>query len=134
MKNCTATHETACRIRYKILENWGSLADNSSLTRIGLARFPHISFTQVDVDARPSDALNLAVRFGCPIYVHREIASRMGQAAATYDHPEETHGEILKTCKCVAPARICAADRSPAAVLWAMNESLKLQILIVNVR
>ena len=27
----------------------------------------------VGVDSRPSDALNLAMRFGAPIYVHRQV-------------------------------------------------------------
>jgi uncharacterized protein len=33
-----------------------------------------------DVDARPSDAVNLAVRFGAPIYVRKSLAARMGVA------------------------------------------------------
>ncbi len=31
---------------------------------------------EVDVDARPSDAVNLAVRFGCSIFVNRVRAGR----------------------------------------------------------
>lgn len=29
--------------------------------------------TLAGVDSRPSDALNLALRFGAPIYVHRQV-------------------------------------------------------------
>lgn len=29
---------------------------------------------EVDVDARPSDAINLAVRFGAPVYINKKIA------------------------------------------------------------
>ena len=29
---------------------------------------------EVDVDARPSDAINLAVRFGAPVYIAKKIA------------------------------------------------------------
>lgn len=29
---------------------------------------------EVDVDARPSDAINLAVRFGAPVYISKKIA------------------------------------------------------------
>ena len=39
-------------------------------------------------DARPSDALNLAVRFQAPIYVDRDVAVRMAQAAP--DTPESS--------------------------------------------
>jgi bifunctional DNase/RNase len=33
-----------------------------------------------DVDSRPSDAVNLAVRFGAPIYVRKTLAAKMGVA------------------------------------------------------
>lgn len=37
--------------------------------------------TEVEVDARPSDAINLAVRFGAPMYVNRKIAESAYAAA-----------------------------------------------------
>jgi hypothetical protein len=36
---------------------------------------------EVDVDARPSDAINLAVRFGAPVYIAKKIAGDMRLAA-----------------------------------------------------
>jgi bifunctional DNase/RNase len=30
---------------------------------------------EVDVDSRPSDAINLAVRFGAPMHISRQIAA-----------------------------------------------------------
>jgi bifunctional DNase/RNase len=32
---------------------------------------------EVDVDARPSDAINLAVRFGAPVYIAKKIAGAL---------------------------------------------------------
>jgi hypothetical protein len=38
----------------------------------------------IDIDARPSDAMNLAVRFGAAIYVNKEIASKMAHPMSTF--------------------------------------------------
>eukprot|EP00873_Tetraselmis_striata_P035118 jgi/Tetstr1/455382/TSEL_042214.t1 len=52
---------------------------------------------EVVLDARPSDALNMAVRFKSVIYVNKEVASKMAQAAAS--HREETTGEIVHSVR-----------------------------------
>jgi uncharacterized protein len=38
-------------------------------------------FAEADVDARPSDAINVALRFGAPIYVNRELAAHVARPA-----------------------------------------------------
>lgn len=38
----------------------------------------------IDIDARPSDAMNLAVRFGAAIYVNKDIASKMAHPMTTF--------------------------------------------------
>lgn len=38
---------------------------------------------EVDIDARPSDAINLALRFGAPIYVNKEVAAQMAIPQST---------------------------------------------------
>lgn len=46
---------------------------NTYYARVHVSRggdLPH----EVDVDARPSDAINLAVRFGAPVYISKKIA------------------------------------------------------------
>jgi hypothetical protein len=46
---------------------------NTYYARVHVSRAgdpPH----EVDVDARPSDAINLAVRFGAPVYISKKIA------------------------------------------------------------
>lgn len=73
--------------------------------------------TVVDIDSRPSDAINMAARFRAPIYVNKDIASRMAhptqapQQSVERVHPagntasaEEREmlkqaNEIIKSCK-----------------------------------
>jgi bifunctional DNase/RNase len=46
---------------------------NTYYARVHVSRAgdpPH----EVDVDARPSDAINLAVRFNAPVYISKKIA------------------------------------------------------------
>ncbi|PNW72526.1 hypothetical protein CHLRE_16g688302v5 [Chlamydomonas reinhardtii] len=56
--------------------------------------------TEVDVDARPSDAINLAVRFGSPMYVSKRIADA---ASTVYPDqpaaPNETASEIVRSVR-----------------------------------
>lgn len=47
----------------------------------------------VDVDSRPSDAIALAVRFGCPIFVSSEVLERAGVIPEKED--EERSGNQL---------------------------------------
>ena len=56
--------------------------------------------TEVDVDARPSDAINLAVRFGAPMFVNKRIAD----AASTSISQEppvqnESSAEIVRSVR-----------------------------------
>ncbi len=49
---------------------------------------------------RCADAINLAVRFGAPIYVNKQIAVTM--ARSRLEEHNESHSQIVRTCKCVA--------------------------------
>ena len=55
------------------------------------------------VDSRPSDALNMAVRFGAPVYVNKVIVSTMGQSVDKVDRKladrQAPPSEIEKSCK-----------------------------------
>ena len=57
----------------------------------------------VDIDARPSDAVNLAVRFKAPIYVSKAIAAKMAVQAGVFEAQSVTHVEspadIARSCK-----------------------------------
>lgn len=71
------------------------------------------SATEIDIDARPSDAINLAARFNAPIYVNREVAAKMAHPAAVFDersisaavstggqaHPPANTGDIVRSCR-----------------------------------
>jgi bifunctional DNase/RNase len=48
---------------------------------------------EIDVDARPSDAIALAVRLECPIYVSREVLDRAG-VVPEKDEEEASSGKI----------------------------------------
>lgn len=57
---------------------------------------------EVDVDARPSDAINLAVRFGAPVYISKKIADQaqpvsVEQLAAASSN--ETHADIVRSVR-----------------------------------
>lgn len=62
---------------------------------------------EVEVDARPSDAMNLAVRFGAPIYVNKEVAASMARPAIALEAHAAAHGaphdenanEIARSCR-----------------------------------
>lgn len=55
---------------------------------------------EVDVDARPSDAINLAVRFGAPVFLNRKIADTATPVAVEqYAPSSETHAEIVRSVR-----------------------------------
>ena len=76
-------------------------------SRIHLGRINskgHVS-DEVDVDSRPSDAINLAVRFDAPMYISTQIAACAmpyqpeGSSAASFSLQEESHAEIVRSVK-----------------------------------
>lgn len=56
-------------------------------------------YQEIDVDARPSDAINLAIRFGAPVYVNKIVAAKMAQPPEHFEQREESHAEISRSCK-----------------------------------
>lgn len=52
---------------------------------------------EVDVDARPSDAFNLAVRFDAPMFVNKSIAARMAHSVQTLE--KESSNEVVRSCR-----------------------------------
>ncbi len=57
-------------------------------------------YHEIDVDARPSDAINMAVRFAAPVYVHKHLAHRMASEPARFKAPTtQTTSEIIRSCK-----------------------------------
>jgi hypothetical protein len=79
---------------------------NTYYARIHIARGgdpPH----EVDVDARPSDAINLAVRFGAPVYISKKIAGALvcarGWASGASKAAVRPHAGTQARCACGAP-------------------------------
>ena len=60
-----------------------------------------------EIDARPSDAIAIAIRFGAPIYVAETV---MEEAAATPETPDETDSEVESKAERPKKNR----ERSPA--------------------
>ncbi|KAL3144978.1 hypothetical protein ABBQ32_003482 [Trebouxia sp. C0010 RCD-2024] len=79
------------------------LQDNTYYARVHFAKgrkAPDGAYHEVDVDARPSDAINMAVRFGAPLYVHKQLASRMASEPEKFRLPaSQTANEIARSCK-----------------------------------
>ncbi len=54
---------------------------------------------EVDIDARPSDAINMAVRFGAPVYIAKDVAMKMADKIAVFHTKKESHKEIVTSCR-----------------------------------
>jgi len=52
---------------------------------------------EVSIDSRPSDAVNLAVRFNAPIYVHRDVARAMATSRVAAKARSEV--DVAKICR-----------------------------------
>lgn len=95
------------------------LVNNTYYSRVFL-RLPGDGQHEVDVDARPSDAINLAVRCGAPIYVSRKIAEM-----ATPLQPEpvaapsasDMHAEVARSVR-----EALASFEDPTVVLQLQKE------------
>ena len=51
------------------------------------------------MDARPSDALNLALRYEAPIYINKAIADKMASPLSSYESKLEIPSDIEGMCK-----------------------------------
>jgi hypothetical protein len=74
-----------------------------------------------EIDARPSDAIAIAIRFGAPIYVAETV---MEEAAATPESPEETDSEVESKSERPKKNR----ERSPAYTKEAKMEQLQKEL------
>lgn len=74
-----------------------------------------------EIDARPSDAIAIAIRFGAPIYVAETV---MEEAAATPETPDETDSEVESKAERPKKNR----ERSPAYTKEAKMEQLQKEL------
>lgn len=79
------------------------LVSNTYYARIHFAKGRKTNddtYHEVDVDARPSDAINMAVRFDAPIYVHKTLAKRMADPPEKFRLAHsQSNTEIIRSCK-----------------------------------
>jgi bifunctional DNase/RNase len=78
-----------------------------------------------DIDARPSDAIALAVRFGCPIYVSHEV---LDEAGIIQPEEENEKGQVSKENKSTKESSE-AIHKTP---LEALEEQLQIAIETEN--
>lgn len=95
-----------------------SLVGNTYHARVHVQPSGRSQEMEFDVDSRPSDALNLALRFNAPIYVHKQLAAEMGSNAQLTDNL--TSQEVIQSCR---EEMLCHHD--PTVLL-----KLQLQIAI----
>ncbi|GFR52022.1 hypothetical protein Agub_g14446 [Astrephomene gubernaculifera] len=91
-------------IKYRVIKiRITDIVSNTYYARIHMAQVDDVTGkvepgSEVDVDARPSDAINLAVRFGSPMYVSRHIADTAGVVCP--DQPSsESSGDIVRSVR-----------------------------------
>eukprot|EP01025_Chloroclados_australasicus_P001305 TRINITY_DN10363_c1_g1_i10.p1 TRINITY_DN10363_c1_g1~~TRINITY_DN10363_c1_g1_i10.p1 ORF type:complete len:307 (-),score=30.69 TRINITY_DN10363_c1_g1_i10:551-1471(-) len=80
-----------------------NLVGNTYYARLHLRREDG-SGPDLDIDARPSDAINMAVRFHAPVLVEKDLAHKMAMTAsqelvAAADRLPETQSEISRSCR-----------------------------------
>lgn len=51
------------------------------------------------IDARPSDAIAIALRFGVPLYTYESILSEAGIVAGSQSEPDEAIEELVQSTK-----------------------------------
>ena len=66
--------------------------------------FVTVSGTTHEVDARPSDALNLALRVGAPIFVAQEVMDRAKQATHELEPPRTRMVQAVQGQEPLPPA------------------------------
>ena len=89
-----------------VLTRINALVGNTFVARMHLARADGYSMP-VDIDARPSDAINMAVRFQAPLFVSKTVVEKMAVPISSVLHithvasgPQaESDKAIEKSCK-----------------------------------
>lgn len=77
---------------------------------------------ELDVDARPSDAINLAVRFDAPIYISKEARTACAQHAISFGVPHVSLGLDILIGQCVSASIYISREARTAC---AQHETLR---------
>ena len=96
------------------------------------------SATEIDIDARPSDALNLAVRFGAPIYVNKDVAAKMSLPSLAFDERHVSAAAATGSHANVVPSAIEITNSCKEEILQYIDptimDKLQLQLAIAEER
>lgn len=74
-----------------------ALVDVTFHARVHCARSG--STEEIVLDSRPSDALNLAVRYSAPIYINKAVADKVASPMSNYESRHEVPSEIETMCR-----------------------------------
>lgn len=96
------------------------------------------SATEIDIDARPSDALNLALRFNAPIYVNKDVAAKMSLPSMAFDERHVSAAAAAGSHATPAPSAVEIAASCRDEILQyadpTIMHKLQLQLAIAEER
>lgn len=93
--------------------------------------------TELDLDARPSDAINLAVRFAAPIYVSTEVAKTCGVRqgiAGVAAGSAATAATVAAAAAVIASAAAAAPKAAPKRVDGALELRVRMALAVAEGR
>eukprot|EP00798_Chlamydomonas_sp_ICE-L_P020783 gene20783-27607_t len=77
---------------------------------------------EADVDARPSDAINLALRFGAPMFISKRVAANV-----TTPYEAESGGDAETHADIVLSVRSALSSFEDPTVMYQLQKSLAIQ-------
>ena len=108
------------------------LRNNTYYARVYLAsRKAGAPATEMDLDARPSDAINLAVRFAAPIYVSQEVAKTCGVRNASGGL---VAGAAVTAASAAAAASVAVPRPAPKKVDGALELRVRMALAVAEGR
>lgn len=94
--------------------------------------------TEIDIDARPSDALNLAVRFNAPIFVNKEVAAKMSLPSLAFDERHVSAAAAAGSHATHAPSAVEITNSCREEILQYVDPTimhkLQLQLAVAEER
>eukprot|EP00879_Flechtneria_rotunda_P002717 GHRR01002923.1.p1 GENE.GHRR01002923.1~~GHRR01002923.1.p1 ORF type:complete len:338 (+),score=69.67 GHRR01002923.1:93-1106(+) len=77
---------------------------------------------EVDIDARPSDAINIAIRFGAPVYISKKIADVAAHTPVEFHSiTNESNAEIARS------VREALANYEDPTIMYQLQKDLAVQ-------
>ena len=109
------------------------LRNNTYYARVVISSRKAGAGVELDLDARPSDAINLAVRFSAPIYVSQEVAKTCGVRSG--GDAVFSAGSAVTAASAAAAAAAAAAPRPvPKKVDGALELRVRMALAVAEGR